>query len=64
MFGIGRTDAEKLADTEERTVKTLEAEAKLQENLTEERKKQIALAEKQDDIAVSHLSTTKRSTIC
>jgi len=55
MFGIGRTDAEKLADTEERTVKTLEAEAKLQENLTEERKKQIALAEKQDDIAVSHL---------
>jgi hypothetical protein len=55
MFGIGKTDAEHLADVEEHTVKILEAESKLQENLTEERKKQIAQAEKQDDIAISHL---------
>lgn len=55
MFGVGKTDAEALADSQERSVKILEAEARLGENQTEERKKLITLAEQEDNVAVAHL---------
>jgi hypothetical protein len=57
MLGIGKTDAEKLADASQHSVDILEAEAKLEENSAEERKKKIAEETKLDDLKAGELKT-------